>query len=414
MLAKKIVFLLVLYSGVCPLLFADSVYRNDTGANGTTGWALSYRYQRHLWETTDGTLAMVIQQCDSTNGLYLELYRSTNSGQFWGNPVLQIDDYPGYISDGVLDDDNNLHLVLSCQGDDTNGSVKYCVMTYSSLLQTWTALSKTTALTATGERQFTRASLAIDSEGVVWIAVRRRDVSSDNFYVEIYYLDSGIWHEADELATENDKSKKNPKIFAFNDGTEDKMGCVVHDQDGSNQYKRFYYREDDSDPDEAWTNGGSKTMNNYYVDDKGTHWCVIPDDDGRLHLVYQDKNASGEERMYYSVITSASWSTPYAVTPAVGHYCALAQDGTDLYLFNSWRDENHPTDPYLRTRIFYRSKPLSSGPWTSWTLLSPASDYHEGHLRMTCTETFDIDIPMIFQESLTAPYDILYILLTIS
>jgi hypothetical protein len=247
------------------------------------------------------------------------------------------------------------------------------------------------------------------------MAARRRNTApSEQYYVEIYFLHKGVFRKAFELGDKNSNTQKNAKLFSYIDPNGvPKTGCLWHEDNGTTKFvrsKKFAFREDSWHPSTAWEFDGNMTLKDTdrSLDVYGTHWCIIPDDRGILHLVYQDEDElSDDPRMYYTTYDSTSWSTPVMGVTEPGAYCALAQNGRKLYWINS------QTNGGTGQRVVYKSMRLGDPQsWSDWKPLSPTpTGYWQGKLRMSCIETFDNNIPIIFMKTGSGELDIYYCLL---
>jgi len=415
--SNKLLRVLIISLFLSPLGLTEVVTYRDrpTDADSKKSHILSYRYQRHIWKASDGTLAMIVQQAGAippgqSTQIGLSLWTSTDSGYSW-NFSTEIEHHSKVICDGVIDNDNDIHLITSCYHPDylAHSPQYYHLKFTSDTPSTWVVDQNSPETVAPSDPtsiSYSMASIALDDNGVLWAACRKYTINGATYQFEIFYYNVNQFVSTGRLYGENNTHfQKNPKLFAWDDG---KVGVCYQDANESLRSKRLMYREKNAIPTAPWIQIGSipmidskKHSNGLYTGDQvGTHWCIVDDPDCNLHLVYQDEKEENDTstRMFYRKISKEGSSFEIGEIVEIadntqGHYCALSINSTHMYIFLDYSD--YSVGNY--NRVQYSIMNLSTTNMTPWTDIS--TDDRIGKLRMSCHEYYEDTggtIPMVY------------------
>lgn len=373
------------------------IYRDlPTGIYSNANQFISYRYMRHIWTTSDDVTAVVVQQ-GGYEGHGLALYKTLDEGQRWSlDTDISADD--SIVSDGVLDAANDLLLVTSLVSDDEAVDVDFVRMTYDPVSHNWTAPPEPVTVFASGaDYRGTRASIAIDSKGVIWCAFRLEDVAAGTFEIRVYYsVDGGSeWNDSGHsFGTLNYLDGKCAKVI----GVGQRLAMIYQDEQGSSsaprRYKVWAYREDSEPLQGDWTSQYIAMMSSDDDDPYGSHWSVAADDSGNIHLSYED---NGINYVKYDA-ASGAWTAPRKATFYGGHYSSLsAGSNGDIYLFARNRNGE---------KVIGRRYSAGSGTWSRWVPISVQN--YNGMLRMSSPARFSGHLPLVYQVNGRPPFELVY------
>ena len=405
----KTIFLFAVLLWIVHALFLDVawggdmfIYRDlDTGILSHADNFVTSRNMRHVWVTSDNILATIVQKAGH-EGLGLTLYSSTNGGKNWA-PGMEISDDFRLISDGIIDADNHLLVVYSSflDGEENRAEVWFCRLAYDAVLKTWSLDHASNVFISPDVSYGSRATIAMDQNGVLWCAFRVEAMVSQVWYIKVYYsTDDGYsWHDCgEEFGTRNSSSQKTPKVIAF----DSKIGLVYHDVEINGpeelRSKNWAYRDDSQTVDSPWHRQRIAHMESS-VDIFGTHWSVAPDSLGNVHLAYQD---AGINYVKYFA-GPEQWGRPFKALNQ-GTYVNLSVSSTNnVYLF---QDVSTP----LGARLIGRKYTASTNSWSGWKLISLR--FYAGNLRMCSPEAFDRYLPLLHQADVDLfdqePFELVY------
>lgn len=381
---------------------AGLIVHNDvpTGIESDADAFVSMRYMRHLWIAPDGAQVAVVQQGGTVG---LGLYSSFDDGESW-TWELDIPSRPTFVSDGVMLDDGSLVLVTSHPNTGTIDDVESIRIDYDPGAQQWFVdpLGPSTVYDSRDAARATRASLAIDSNGVLWSAFRLQAATTGNFRIRLFFSpDLGqTWHDSGVLlGAANRWAEKSGKVIATGSG----IGVVVHDLAGPAnapvRSKRWAFREDTDPFDTAMPTELVAQMALSTGDPYGSHWSVAADASGNIHLSYQDDTIT---YVRWDGL-SQTWSAPRSLASVVGSYNSLTVVGNgDVYVFARFNGGNN-----LWVRRRFASEQWGSG----WIQVS--SGPQQGLMRMCTPERVDDRLPLLYQVNDTAPYELLHCLLDV-
>ena len=200
---------------------ASFVVQSDvaTGITSDADVFVSLRYMRHLWLTPDGVQAAVVQQ--GTNGA-LGLYKSEDSGLTW-TWEQDLPSSSDEISDGIVLADGSLLIVTSILGSSPGSDVEFMGLDYDVGVRRWflDPLGPTTVYDSNQVARASRATLAMDSNGVLWCAFRLQNTNSANYRLRLFYsADDGLtWQDSlNVFGTANAWAEKDAKVLATGTG----------------------------------------------------------------------------------------------------------------------------------------------------------------------------------------------------
>ena len=357
----------------------------ETGMVSDITEMISLRYMRHLWTASDGTMAAVVQQ-GGHDGHGLALYRSVDGGATWD---LDADLLPDQvISDGVLLADDSLLLASSVFSDGAVVDVDFMRLEYDAATKQWwlDPSTPTTVFASSLGNMGSRATLATDSNGVIWVAFRTR--KGDTYQIGLYYSADGgsTWQDSGNLfTTANTLSNKAAKVLAAGGG----IAVIMQDERGSDvasyRYKSWSFRND-SDPLQAPMGFEDiAQMETPDGDMYGSHWTAAADSAGNLHLSYED----GTIRYLKYDASAGSWESPVSLATADVTYNSLSVgDDDDLYVFARFDAAD---------KIYVSRYVTAEAAWSDW--VSVSRQPYDGFLRMASPERFEGRLPLLYQVS---------------
>jgi hypothetical protein len=360
----------------------------------------SFRYMRHVWTTDDSVMAVVVQQ-GGYEGHGLVLYKTLDDGVQWTFEA-ELSSDVDIVSDGVIDSNNDILVVSSLVSENRTVDVNFIRLKYSSITHGWSVdpLTPVTIFSSGPKYRATRASIAVDSNGVIWCAYRLENTVSGIFQIRASYsVDNGLsWNDSGlSFATKNSLAQKCAKVLAVNS----RIAMIYQDVQvvGAStveRYKFWAYREDSQPLQDIWTSQPIAKMMDTHGDPYGSHWSVAADDVENIHLSYED---GGINYIVYSGRFDL-WLGPWPAT-ASGNYSSISvAQNNDVYQFTKNRKG---------TKIIVRRLSSNNHKWSKWVAAS--SQEYDGYLRMDTPERFADHLPLLYQVNRPAPYQLLYTLL---
>lgn len=375
-----------------------TIYRDlSSGIYSNSDDIISYRYMRHIWATRDGVLAAVVQK-GGYDGHGLVLYKSLDEGLHWEmDAAISDDNY--LVSDGIIDSNNNILLVTSIISTNRTFDVNFIRLTYNSILRAWSIdhLTPATIFASGNNYRVSRATIAVDSNGVIWSAFRFEDIINGIFNIKVFYsVDGGSsWNDSgNSFGTSNNLSEKCAKVIAVGS----RMALIYQDVKGTESapesFKEWAYREDSQPLNAAWTSGSITKMIDTAGDPYGSHWSVAADDFANIHMSYED---NGIKYLKYDAAIK-SWVGPRVAALDGGHYSNISvAANNDIYMFA--RNQTGK-------KIIVRRYSSSAQRWSKWVAVS-SQDY-DGRLRMSSPERFADHLPLLHQVNADPPYQLMY------
>jgi hypothetical protein len=396
----------------CAIAFLDAsawgqglfIYRDlNTGITSDVRQALSLRFMRHIWTTNDtaAVLATVVQK-GGKDGHGLVLYKSLDEG---GNWTLErvLSSATDIVSDGVLDSNNNILIATSLIGATPVTNVDFIRLIYEPASKSWAIdpMTPVTVFASVATRRASRATISVDSKGVIWCAYRWQLTLGGIpfFQVKVSYSADGgyTWVDSgNRFGTPNTLAQKSAKVISLGSRT----AVVFQDQQfalpDTNRYKSWAYRDDNQPLGDSWTSETISLMVSAQDDTLGSHWSLAADDSGNLHLSYQD---AGIRYLKYDA-SAGAWQAPVVISTSDATYNSISVAGNyDLYLF--CRFGGTP-------KVFCKQYSVADQRWGQWLAMSAGP--HPGYLRMSSTERFGDRLPMLYEKNALSPYEVLYVL----
>ena len=370
-----------------------------TGIYSNVDDFISYRYMRHIWVTTDSVIAAAVQM-GGYEGHGLVLYKTMDEGLHWTLEAPLSSDFD-IVSDGIIDTNNNILFVTSTLSDNLTVDVNFIRVRYDSISQSWTMdpLTPVTIFHSGTAYIGARASLAVDSNGIIWCAFRFENIQTGIYQIRLYYSTDGgsTWTDSNNsFGTLNNLSGKCAKVIAV----DSRIAMIYQDikMNGSIQerYKLWAYREDSQSLQDIWTSNSIAKMMDTTGDPYGSHWSVAADDFENMHLSYDDIG------IYYLRYYAAgkTWADPRKSTKYGNYSCISVASNNDLYQF---------AKNGQGTEITVRQYSAASHTWDPWVAVS--SNNYSGTLRMSSPERFVGQLPVLYQVNSNPPYQLIYNLL---
>ncbi len=404
-------FSMLVLSTIAVLLFlaasaecANTIIIRDhpTGIKSDMGRFVSFRYMRHVWIIPGDNVCATIVQQGGYNSHALALYRTTDGGLNW-DFALDISQDVNLISDGVLDANNDILLVPADFVKNRIVDVTFIRLVYAPTLKTWTIAPSSPRLVFQSDANMmaSRATVAVDGNGVIWITFRVYDVVNDRWFFKVSYSsdDGATWQDSGcEFGNKNAVSEKCAKILAVGSG----VGMVYQDSKilGGTEYrlKKWAYRDNTQGLNDPWQEEQIiAQMHNPVGDVYGSHWSVAADWSGNVHLSFQDYGIRyakyvGWKNAWEPSVPITSNGIYSNVSVGIDNDVFLVQDVTALshrYLFGKQYDSQ-------------------TGVWSTRFQLSHA---FAGKLRMCMPEKFKKNLPVLFQAGVNPPYELMYTLI---
>jgi len=355
---------------------------------------------RHLWVTPDGVQAAVVQQGGTTG---LGLYSSFDAGLSW-TWEQDLPSSAASMSDGIVLADGSLLLAASIGGASPDADVEFMRLDYDADVQRWSMdpLGPSTVYASNQVVMGSRATLAMDSNGVLWCAFRLQNTNTGNTRIRLFYsVDDGLtWEDSLVLfGTANGFVEKDAKVVATGTG----IAVVFQNVQGSAsspvRSKAWAYRDDGDPLQTAMTSAPIAVMVAEDGDPHGSHWSVAADSLGDLHLSYQD----GPIRYTRLDASVQSWSAPVSLGTQIGSYNSITvTEDDDVYVFARFGTGGH---------LWVKRRPSATQQWGAWLQVSAAP--HPGLLRMCSPERVVDELPVLYQVNASIPYELLHALLAV-
>ncbi|TGD76083.1 hypothetical protein E4634_00595 [Mangrovimicrobium sediminis] len=323
--------------GVCSqAVNAQAVIRGtSTSLVGASERIISYRNQEHMWQTSDGAQHIIINLGEDSPSGDLAMYTKSGAGDWTAGIKLAATDKASTM-DGVLSG-NSLHL---CYGL-ASGAVHYARLDYNSTTHTWSQGLNTEVDSASDSTPFT-PSIGLDGAGRTWCAYSDQDAATLRIRIKLKYSTDGgmLWSDSNALfASDNLFPSKAAKLVPTTDG----MGMVFTDatQVAGEKIISAYWAflpntalpTDRWDNELIWTYPASSSRDS---DPYGTHYSVVSDGAGNVHVLYTDQLAL---QMRSRDAVSGTWGAANNLAgPASTAYMQVAVDTDDgeLYVLYNW------------------------------------------------------------------------------
>jgi hypothetical protein len=282
-----------------------------TNLTSATDSMISYRPQRHLWETSDGGLHVLINQGGSTSTNGLALFSSFDQGQTWTLSLTLINTgipANGIVlpsADGLLKN-NKLLLAFAT----ATGTIKYLIASYDAGAQQWsTAFSN---VIASNPQTFVASNptLAADANGIFWCAFVSVNISTRLYTIQLYRSNNQGQNWSDTGVTfgmVSPSKARSARLVAL----PNRLGMVYTID------KDFYwaYRLNSDAPNTDWQKQLIFQSSGEDKDPYGSHFSVVSDLNFNLHLT----TASNKKLVYLRYRgQNQAWDSPTVLNQFVG------------------------------------------------------------------------------------------------
>ncbi len=404
-LIRGIVFGTLLLYGFLPqsaLAFEGPVFVHrdmETGIYSESQRSISFRNMRHVWIASDDTMAFAVQEGEFS-GNRLVLYTSVD-GLNWNFETI-ISNNPNVVKDGIIDADNNIHLVTSIPSENLAVDVQYIRLVYDEILREWHVSPSETGTVFNSNRTLkaSRATIAQDTHGVLWCAFRLQNSTSNTFQIRVRYsLDNGItWENSGSaFGARNNMAEKSGKVISAGSKIVLVYQNVIGDVELQERTKEWASRDDNDPFNEEWESGLVAHMESMGQDPYSTHWSVASDHEGNVHMSYQD---NGTKYTMLSAFTE-EWSPPITMSFSGDYSNISIGDNNDMYLF---------TNSLRRDRIIVKHYSYNDNEWSRWFPIS--SIKYDGFLRAASPERYHDVLPLFHTANADRPYALVYNLLS--
>ena len=259
---------------------------------------ISYRHQEHMWQTPDGALHLLASRGSSRPNPSLVLLSSYDGGVTWLAKVAFARTNRNSTADGQLDG-----TTLSVVYGNAEGAVVFAQMSYDSPTQTWTVHRTESVYRASG-MDAENPTLAFDDAGVAWCSFAVTYESSNDIELRwIYRPTEGTWVDTGVVVgpTDSRSRERSGRPIKIPGG----MGLIYR----VNKTTYWTTRPDGAAPDvlaapQIIHVGTARAARS---DPYASHFSVVADDGGHLHLAIADDGAAMYLR--YSM-PDGSWTVP--------------------------------------------------------------------------------------------------------
>jgi hypothetical protein len=315
---------------------------SPTSMTSTTKRMISYRNQKHSWQTSDGALHIMVNVGTVPNSQALTLYSSFDNGVTY-TPEFTLPKTNGFsTSDGILGNavanSNVLQIVYGTESNDPE--IMYVTAAYDSTTQTWTLGTPQLVYAAKGQLS-SMPAFNVDSAGNLWVCYTVEVIATGLYSLQMSYqlANTSTWVQSGLTfgVTDNIAQHAGRPVPLPNG-----IGMVF--QDDTTLYWSYWLN---SQPLNApWATqvlytGLPPAGNDPY----GTHFNVAADAGNNLFLIFAENTGALGYLMYSN--TTGTWgnvqnltSTSYVVTYmqvviADGDVVLIANDKTSLVVFQS-------------------------------------------------------------------------------
>lgn len=288
--------------------------------------------QRHIVQASDGVLAAIIQRGNPAGTPVAErgliFIRSIDNGVTWTIDH-QLTSSDLFTADMEIDANNAIYAIYTQNADSAgaNKDAGFRKFTYDAATKTWSMGGQILAYDApvSGLEAATWSNIAKESvSGRLWVSFRHYNSTTGIYTIKMYYSDNdgATWTDT---ALSIGHNNTNLTRYGTIVSTSEVVMLVFHDTDATPTEWKRYARHYISEPATSWTIGdiGVAKSNGY-----GTHYSVVPDPDGTIHVVYEDREIGVETDVYYTRYFEDAWETPYIVGIGGGSYpnCCFIED----------------------------------------------------------------------------------------
>ena len=258
---------------------------------------ISYRFQEHMWQTPDGALHLLANRGSGRPNPGLVLLSSHDGGVTWVAKVAFARTNRNSTADGQLDG-----TTLSVVYGNTDGAIVFAQMSYDSLTRAW-ALNRTENVYRASGMEAENPALAFDDAGVAWCAFPVTYASDDIELRWAYRPTEGTWIDTGIVVgpTETRSKERSARPIKVPGG----MGLIYR----VNKTTYWTKRSNGAPPGvlapaQLIHVGSARAARS---DPYASHFSVVADDGGHLHLAIADDGAAMYLR--YSML-AGTWTGP--------------------------------------------------------------------------------------------------------
>jgi hypothetical protein len=274
-----------------------------TNLTSTTKRMVSYRNQRHSWQSGDGAIHLMVNLGNTPTAQSLALYSSFDSGATW-TLMFTLPDTSGFsTSDGILTNTGTgAQLQIMYGTQPPQGAIMYATAQYDSATHSWTVSTPQTVYAQRGEMASVPA-FGADTVGNLWCAFTVEDVASQLYGIQMAYQAAGQedWTDTGlEFGPVDSSTEHGARPVPLAGG----IGLLY--QADTTLY--WAYRLNGAPISAPWTTSTLYTgMPSLTADPYGTHFSVAADADDNLYLAFAGADSELNYMHYGS--SEGTWST---------------------------------------------------------------------------------------------------------
>jgi hypothetical protein len=254
-----------------------SVSSVPTNLSGSAEKMISYRHQERMWQTPDGSLHLVLNRGTPKPGLVL--YSSYDRGTTWALKLTFSNTNRESTADGVLQGS-----ILALAYGTADDGIAFAQLSYDSTRREWLVNRSEMAYFASPV-QALNPTIAIDDLGVVWCGFAAIDRATEVINLRLIYRPSdGTWANTGLILgpTNNISKERSIRMVRVPGG----MGLIYRVRQSTYWATRDNFARYDTLSTPVLINEGPPQRPT--SDTYASHFSVIADDSGYLHLVIAD------------------------------------------------------------------------------------------------------------------------------
>jgi hypothetical protein len=277
----------------------SAVMSTPTNVVSNTDLLISYRHQEHLWQTSDGSLHLLLNRGRQTTNPGLTLMSSYDGGSNWTVALNWPDAGIDTTADGQQTGDS-LDVVYST----AVGGIAHAQLGYDATRRSWSRTPSRPVFAASAAFTAENPTVTVDATGRRWAAYVASDAATGSPRINVAYRDPGssTWTEAGLVfggigAPRQDRSAR---LLTVPGG----VGMLYRIEGTST----WAWHAVGSPDDQAWQETMILTSRRAgRGDPAGSHFSVATDSRGVRHLLTADDSIP-----YYLVYLAdqGRWSTP--------------------------------------------------------------------------------------------------------
>ena len=292
---------------------------NVTPFSSTADRMISYREEKHSWQTSDGAFHLMVNRGDQPGDDAFQLYTTVDGGANWltGPSLPASNEYS--TEDGMLRG-NTLAVVYS---SDTQ-AVDFSTFLWSPPSGTWSSTGSQTVFSSAGQ-QAINPCIARDDNGNLWVALVVMDLATldNSIHMMVKLSGTSNWVDTGLVfgVVDGPNVERSARPVAIPGG----MGMVytVHD--------KMYWasRSNQAQPGAPWTTQLLYTYTGTHTDPFSSHFSVTSDNQGNVHLALVD-----DGRLLYLRYNAASqtWKQRWLTTDVNSGYPQASMVGNTLLI----------------------------------------------------------------------------------